>query len=417
MKSTLKKQKNAKAILTVEVEPALVESRFKEVFQQIQRKAALPGFREGKAPLEMIEKRFMEDAHEEVIKSLVPEAYHHSLTQHDVEPVSLPKVSDVKMTRGGKLTFNAEFERVPDFNVKNYKGLKIKKEAIDVKDDDVEKGILSLQESRSELSPLLEARAVKHGDFVISDLEVWQGGQYAAGRKGVPLLVEPNEGDDFFTQIVGANVSDVREVTAEYNAEEKKQGLVGRKPMFKVTVREIREKKLPELNEEFAKIYGKNSVDELKAAVRKDLASLKQNNSYENMKHELYQKLLSLASFELPEGLVERQTERLIEQTKRHYAGRGVTAEQFAKEKDALRPEAEKKAKEQVQLYFILRHIADQEKIEVGEEDMERKLQSIVSESGRPIEEVRQVFGEDLRESMTEAKTVEFLLANAKLEE
>lgn len=417
MKSTLKKNKNAKTLLTVEVEPALVESRFKEVFQQIQRKAALPGFREGKAPMEMVEKRFAEEAYEEVLKSLVPEAYHQSLSQHDVEPVSLPKISDIKMERGNKLTFVAEFERVPDFSVKNYKGLKIKKQSIEVTDDDIEKGVMSLLESRAELQPLVEARAVRQGDFVISDIEVWQNGQYAAGRKGVPLLVEPNEGDDFYDKVIGAQIEDVREITTEFNPEEKKQGLVGRKPAFKVWIRGIREKKLPELNDDFAKIYGKESVDALKQAVRKDLASLKQNNSYDSMKNELYERLLGLANFELPEQLVERQTDRLIEQTRRHYTGKGVTPEQFEKEKEALRPEAAKKAKEQVRLYFILKHIADQEHIDVSEEDLERKLQSIADESQRSIEEVRQVFSEDLRESMREAKTVEFLLANAKLEE
>lgn len=404
MKSSIKKLKDCRVRLTVEVEPTLVESRFQEVFRDIQKVARIPGFREGKAPQDLIEKKYSKEAHEEVLKSLIPEAYHRSVAEQKLSPVTLPSIQDVQMERGKPLKFAAEFDQEPDFNLKNYKNLKIKKALLDVTAEEIEKGLKSLIDSRAEMMPV-EARPVQSGDFIVADVEMWQDEKYIPSRKNILLSVQPSEGDDFYQKILGASPEESREVTV--------QG----KPMYKVWIRGIKEKKLPEVNDDFTKTFGKETVSDLKEAISKDLARQKQSESYNAMKAQAFNQLLNLVSFSLPDDLVLRQKERLIEQAKRQYIQMGMPQSKLEESLDKIRAEAENKAKEQVKLYFILRRIAEEEKIEVDEIELEQKLTAIVQESGRPIEEVRRVFEEDVRESMMEAKTVEFILANAKLED
>lgn len=391
--------------LSVEVDAAEIENRFKEVLRGMQGQATLAGFRQGKAPIDLVEKKYAREVEEEVIKSLVPENYHRAIQKHGVFPVSLPSISEVKMERGRSLRFEAEFETEPEFSLKNYKGVKIKKVPADVHPADLEKGMTSLLESKAEITPIVEPRAVQKGDFIVSDIEVWQNDQYVPGRKGVLLAAEPNDTDDFYDKVLGAQVDEVREVSG--------QG----KPLFKIWVRQIQEKKLPVLGEAFAKNFGKETVDDLREALRKDLARYKTSESQRLMKDELYARLLDSMKFEVPEGLVAKQRDRLLEQAQQEYRRMGLPESRFESDKAKLADDTLGKARNQVRLYFILKKVADTEKIEVDEIELERRLSAIAEESKRPMEEVRQVFEEDLRESMREKQTVDFLLANAKLEE
>lgn len=325
MKSNLKKLKDCKVLLEVEVEPELVESRFQSVLKEFQKSAALPGFREGKAPLDLVEKKFMKEAEEEVLKSLVPEAYHSSVATHKVAPVTLPSISEIKLQRGKKLTFQAEFEKAPEVGLKNYKGLKIKKVSIEVKTDEAENALQLLLKSRGEPAP--------------------------------------------------------------------------------------------ELDDAFAQSFGKSSVQELKEAVQKDLANYKNQESMAQMREELFEKLLAMNSFSVPEGLVEKQKQHLLDQLHNQALRSGMPDSQWESEKGRFEEETKVKAKRQVELYFILQKISEREGIEADEMEVERRIQRLVAESKRTSEEVRHIFEEDIRDSLRESKTVEFLLANAKLEE
>lgn len=417
MKSSLKKIKDCKVRLHVEVEPKLIEERFQHVLRDFQKAAHLPGFREGKAPGDLVEKRYAKEIQEEVLKSLVPEAYHQSVVTQKASPVSLPVISEIQWERGKKLTFAAEFDQEPEFSLRNYKGIKIKKIPAEVHAADVEKGLSSLLDAKSELVPILEPRSIQRGDFIVSDIDVWQGGQYAPGRKGVLLYAEPSQTDDFYDKVLGAQVDEVREVSIDPSEEEKKQGVVGRKPLYKVWIRGIKEKRQPALDDAFAKVFGKETIEELREAVRKDIASYKHAESFDKMREELFAKLLALTSFVIPQSLIDKQKERLLEQAHRRFERSGGAHAAWDAEKDKISAEADAKARDQVKLYFILQKVADAEGIGVDEMALQKKLEALAEESKRPLEEVRPVFEDDVRESMREAKTVDFLLANAKLEE
>ncbi len=417
MKTALKKIKDCKVRLNVEVEPELVEGRFQEVFRAIQRSARLPGFRDGKAPLDMIEKKFEREAHEEVLKSLIPDAYHQSVAKEKVTPVTLPAISEIKMERGKTLTFAAEFERSPEFNLKNYKGIRLRKVPVDVTEDDMQKAVSSLKDAKAEMKPIDAERPVQKGDFIVADVDVFKNGAYAPGRKGVLLFVESNEADDFFDKIVGVTLNEVREVRALPTEDEKKQGILAGKELYKIWVRAIHEKKLPEFDAAFAKAFGKETPKELSEAIRKDIFSYKESEAREKTKEELFEKLLGLVSFELPAGLVEKQRESMVERAKRHSEKAGMSPEAAGDFTKKIETESAEKAKNQVKLYFILQKVAELEGIDVDEVELEKKLAALAAESERSIDEARRVFEDDLREGMAEKATIDFLLANAKFED
>lgn len=415
MKASLKKIKDCRVRLVVEVEPELIEAKYQVVLKDIQKVAHLPGFRPGKAPLEMVERKYSKEAEEETLKALIPEAYHQSVRTQQIQPVTLPAISDIDFQRGKKLSFAAEFEQAPELKLKNYKGIKLKRESNDVSDEDMKKGVQSLLESRAELIPIVESRAVQKGDFVVSDIELWQDGKYAPGKEGVLLFVEPSEHDDFYDKILGAKEGEFREVSHKPTDEEKAKGDVLR-PHYKVWIRSIKEKKLPEMSDDFAKSFGKDSVALLEDAIRKDVAQHKHSQSVEKMRKELFEKLLEQNQFVVPEELLAKQKERLMEQTRRQYAQMGIPESKFNQELERIQKEVDKRAEEQVRLYFILGQIAEAENIDVDEIELHSKLEALAQESKRPIEEVRRMFEDDLRESMTESKTVDFLIANAKFD-
>ncbi len=404
MKSNVKRLKDCKVQMSVEVEAERAEDRYQEVLKGFQRAARLPGFREGKAPVDMIEQRFQSEAREELLKSLIPEAYHQSVQIQKVSPVSLPKISDIKYERGKKLQFNAEFDEAPKLSLKNYKGVGLKKETAEVKPDELEKAVQSLLESRATFEPLSEARPVQQGDFITADVELWKETAYVQGRKGVLLVVEKNAEDDFFEKIVGANADETREIVR------------GGKPYTRLTVRGLRKKNVPVLDAEFAKSLGQESPEALREALRKELAQHKQSDAHEKMKQELFQKLLKANAFPIPDSLIERQRERLMEQAHRHFTQRGLGEEDWKAELSSLEEEMTQKAKEQVKLYFILQEVSEKEKVEIDEIELNQRLTMLSQQSGRPLEEVRKVFEDDVRDNLREKKTVDFLLANAKFE-
>lgn len=315
MKASLKKIKDCRVKLFVEVEPELVEGRYQEVLKSFQAAARIPGFREGRAPADLVEKKYFKEAQEELLKSLIPEAYHRTLATQKVAAVTLPSISEIQFERGKKLTFTAEFEQQPEFSLKNYKGIKLKREVPAVLEEDVEKAVQTLLE-------------------------------YKTAATKLPAV----------------------------------------------------------LDDEFAKSFGKENVAQLREAVRKDVASHRQSESFEKMKTELFQKLLLMTSVTLPEGLVKKQKEILMAQAQR--------VRRTLEDAEGL-----ERARDQVKLYFILQKIADMEKIEVDEIELEKRLQALVEQSGRSIEEVRHSFEEELRTSLLEKKTIDFLIANAKFEE
>jgi trigger factor len=409
VKHQLKKLKDCKRLLSVEVDGRRIEARFGEVLEEFRKRARLKGYREGKAPLDLVETTYREEVNEEVTRTLVSEAYHACLREANLAPVTAPVIRDLKLERGKRLAFSVEFEVRPDFSLRNVRGLKAVRPPRDVSDAEVERTLASLRESRAELVPVSLVRPAMEGDAVRCDIEIYKEGAWAPADRDVVLPLERDRlQPDFLEQILGAQPDEVREIQQDLSPEEKAQGLVGRKPYLRVTVKELKAKQLPELDDAFASSFGKENLEALRRDVREELLRIREAQGREAMREQIFAELLRLHDFEPPEGLVGRRVKQILEEL-------GPSTNGAARpEREA---EARERAKRDIRLYFILERIAEKEKFTADPAVVEERVKRLAAETRHSEDEVREHFGADIAESLRQARTVEFLIENASVTE
>lgn len=406
MKSNLKKLKDCRFALAVEVDSKEVDAKYREVFLEISRKARIPGFRAGKAPMDLVEKNFLDTAKEEVVKSLVSRAYADGLQKHQARAVSYPQVKEVRAERGKNLTFVAEFDTEPDLKLKKYSGLKIRRPSDSATDADIHKALDGFRESRAAFAPLKEPRPVMATDCVRLKVAHSGSAEDAAAAPTETEVVVPKdlESQGPLAALIGAGVGDEREIKG------------GDGKTYATTVLEIKAKELPAMDEAFAQSFGQPSLEKLREEVSKDLQRYYRHQSREVMKNQVVEKLLAENSFAVPESLVERQKKAILE---RSLADAGANEAALSKmppeELKKLEATARQKAEEQVRLYFILERIAEESKIEVDDSELERRIQEIAAATRRDPEEIRHGLTDDVRHQLRQDKAMDSVLASASL--
>ena len=409
MKTNLKKIKDCRYALSVEVDEKEVEACFHETFLEIGRKAKLPGFRPGKAPQPLIESTYQDTAKEEVAKTLVSRTYAEGLQKHQAKAISYPKVRDMVIERGKKMTFVAEFDVFPQIKLKKYRGMRLKRPSTQVKQEEVDRTLKSFQESRGKLVSLPSPRPVAEGDTVHCEVEVLRDGKSIQEKREMALPVKKVEGaESFLDKLIGANAGETKDI-------EGKENLV-----YRIQIKEIKVQELPPLDDAFAKSLGKSSLEELKEEIRKDLARYRQHQSQEKMKERLFDQLIKENSFALPDSLVERQKKHLMEEASKSGDMSGASPTHGG-DGDAERKTADhatsERAERQVRLFFILEKIADEAKVEADEADFERRIQEVAASTQQSPDEIRQKHSDDIRNELRQNKTVDHLLAAAQVTE
>ena len=415
MKSKIKKLNGTGREILVEMPKEAVDNAIEAVLQEIRKTANIPGFRKGNAPIDMIRKDYMDDAVDEVKKKLIPEAYQAALDKHEVRPVSYPEISDVAINAEGLLVFKAIVDSHPDVSVKKYRGLKVKSEKVNVDAKEVDETLKSLVNMNAEFIDIDEE--IKKGDFAICDVCTFIEDKEIA-KKRENMWVEADKeasllgmGEELVGLKKGAS-KDI-EVTLPENYPDKKYA--GQKALFKVEVKETKEKKLPELNDELAKKMGKESMTEVRDEIKGQLLERKEQNNKAEMKNQIMEQLLSKSSFDLPEAMVERQLKVLMDKAESDLASKGIEKEALDAHKDKLKEQLMKEAENKVKLYFILDKIADEEKVDVTEEEINAWLQAMAANYNQPFENVKKYYEEHdllggLIEQLREDKTLDLLV-------
>jgi trigger factor len=401
LKSNLKKLKDCRHEISIEIDSQRVEVAFQEVFADIARKAKMPGFRPGKAPVALIQSTFSDTAKEEVAKMLVSESYADALKKHEVRAVGYPSVRNLVLDRGQKMTFVAEFESAPQVKLRKYKGLKITKSAEEVKPEDIEKVLQQFRETRAVLKPLETPRPAAIGDGIICDVEVMEGGKSAQKKPGVTLILEPRkEGQFSLEALAGAAAGEVREIPFEENT------------VYRITVNEVRARELPAVDDAFATSFGKTSLEDLKDEIRGDLARYRQSEAREKMQEEAYGKLLDENKFTVPDSMVARQEEKIWKDS---FGGPPpADAEVDPKMKEA-REKVRERAERQVRLFYIMEAIAEEAKVEVDDAEIERRVNEIASQHQREPQEVRERYSDEIRHELRQSKSIDRVLAEAQI--
>ncbi|MBP9732852.1 MAG: trigger factor [Candidatus Omnitrophica bacterium] len=401
MKTNLKKIKDCRHELSIELDPQSVETAFQEVFTEIARKAKMPGFRPGKAPVSLIQTTFADTAKEEVAKKLVAEAYSGALEKHEVRAISYPSVRDLVLERGKKMTFVAEFESAPEVKLRKYKGLKIKKVQDAISDEDIDKVLQQFRDTRAVVKPLDAPRAAAVGDAVICDVEVVESGKMVQSKSGTTLVIAPaKEGQFSLEVLIGASVGDVREIPFEAET------------TYRIKIQEVRARELPVLDDAFAQSFGKKDLNDLKEEVRRDLQGYRRHEAREKMQEEAYGKLLDENKFTVPESMVVRQEAKLWQDS----TGSAPPADaandpKFKEAKEKIRERAER----QVRLFYILEAIAEDAKVEVDDAEVERRIQEVAGQHQRDPQEVRERYADEIRHELRQGKSIDQVLAAAQM--
>lgn len=425
VKVTVEEPSSVKRKVSIEVPAEDVDRCFRDTFKEYRRQAVIPGFRKGKAPMNVIESRFRDDVTEEVSRRIVPDSYKKSLDESGLKPISEPNVSDLGAVEEGKpLTYTAEFEILPEFEVKDYLGLDIESPEFDVKDEEVDSILEEMRGGQATVSKIAEARGLRTGDVAMIDFEGITDGQPIPGgsAKDFPLTV----GSDTFLPgfedaLIGAAPGEEREFFLALPDDFQEASLAGKEAKFKVSLKEIRERVLPELDDDFAKDVGDyENLEALKARLRTNIHHTKELTSQNEMKEKLITKLVEDNPFEVPPSMILNRQAQMIASVERNLVMRGVPKEDIEKGREKMFGEASGPAELKVRASLILEAIAEKESIAVSSEELNSEIKKIAEQNRIDPGEARRRMVqngalENLKEVMLEDKTVAYLLEKASV--
>lgn len=423
MKIAVKELAPCKRLLEIEVPIEAVKKGFDEFYAELSKTAKVPGFRPGKTPRNILEGRYQKEAKGEVLRKIIPASYREAMRKHSLTPVEVPEVSEVKFEKEGALSFKATVDIRPEIRLGDYTGLKVTRKRVEVAPAEVAKVLEELKEANAHYA-VVEARPVKKGDYIIVDLEGFVGTSSIDKRKDLWLVIEEGSYLPGLTEaLIDLEQGQEREVKLTLPEDFKRRELAKREAIFKVRVKEIKEKVLPPLDDELAASLGEfKGLDELKEAVRKDLVARKQAEGRLDLENQILDQLIKRFPFEAPDSLVTRQTERLLREAKVRGLYQGLKKEDIDSQEPALRKKLSPNALRQVKVAFILEEIAGREKIKVSDEEIDQKISDIAKSSKQAPDEVRKYLKDkemldNLRSELRTQKTLNFLVEKANIKE
>ncbi len=414
------------AKLTIEVAPEELEKAIEGAYQKNKSKISVPGFRKGKVPRQMIERMYGKEVfYEDAVNALIPEAYEKAVDECEEEIVSSPKIEVTQVEAGKPFIFTAEVALKPEVKLGKYKGVKVEKADTEVTDEEVDKEIDKERESNARNIDVTD-RAVKDGDIVTLDFEGFVDGTAFEGGKGENYPLTIGSGTfipGFEEQLVGAEIGKETEVNVTFPEDYQAEDLKGKAAVFKCTVKEIKEKELPALDDEFASEVSEfDTLAEYKADVKGRLEERKAKAAREAKEAAVIEEIIKDSDMEIPEAMIETQQRQMIDEFAQRIQMQGLTLEQYFQFTGAsydqmieqVKPQAEKR----IQSRLVLEAVAAAEKIEATEEDYEEELKSMAEAYQMEVDKVKELLPEksvqQIKEDIAVKKAAEFVVDNAK---
>ena len=411
--------------LVIETTAEEFEKGLNEAYNKNKNKITIPGFRKGKAPRKMIEKLYgAEIFYEDAANAIIPEAYAQAAEESKLEIVSQPKIEVVELEQGKPFVFSAAVAVKPEVELGQYKGVEVTKVETEVTDEDVANELKKIQEQNSRTISVAE-RAVKDGDMTVIDFEGFVDGEAFEGGKGenYPLTIGSHSFiDNFEDQIIGMNIGDEKEINVTFPEEYHAEELKGKPATFKVKVNEIKEKQLPELDDDFAQdVSDFDTMDAYKESLVKQIADRKANEAKVKKEDEAMEKIIEAAKMEIPEAMVDTQVNRMAEDFARRLQQQGLSIEQYfqytgmtaQKVLEDMKPEALTRIKSRL----VLEAIVKAENIEISEDEVNVELQKMADMYKMELDKVKELMGENeekqIKEDLAVQKAVDLIVDTA----
>jgi len=412
-------------VLTVEVSAEKVNEGLTAAFNKVVKTVNVPGFRKGKMPRQMFEKRFgVESLYQDALDILLPEAYGNAIDEAGIEPIDRPEIDIEQMEKGKELIFKATVQVKPEVTLGEYKGLEVEEFDTTVTDEDVAKELETLQNRQAELVVKEEGTA-ELGDTVVIDFEGFVDGEAFEGGKAENHSLELGSGSfipGFEEQLVGLATGESKDVEVSFPEEYHAAELAGKPAVFKVTVHEIKGKELPALDDEFAKDVDEEveTLDALKEKIRTRLEDSKKHEAEHNLRDSLVEKAAENAQVEIPEVMVTNEVNRMLQEFEQRLQMQGMNLElyfQFSgQDENALREQMKEEALNRVRVSLTLEAIAKAENIEVTDEDVNAELEKMAGMYNMTVDNIKAALGgvDGIKGDLQKQKAVEFLIENKK---
>ncbi len=425
MSVKFEKLEGNQGVLTVEVDAAKVNEGLDAAFKKVVTKVNVPGFRKGKMPRAMFEKRFgVESLYQDAIDILLPEAYANAVEESGIDPVDRPEIDVEQIEKGKSFIFKATVTVKPEVKLGEYKGLEVEKVETEVTDEDVANELKTLQERQAELVVKEDGKA-ENGDTVVMDFEGFVDGEAFEGGKAENYSLELGSGQfipGFEEQLVGLAAGEEKDVEVSFPEEYHATELAGKPAVFKVKLHEVKGKELPELDDEFAKDVDEEveTLDALKEKIKNRLVDSKKHEAEHHVRDTVVDKAAANAEIDLPAVMIDTEVDRMMQEFEQRLQTQGMNLElyfQFSgQDENALREQMKEEGEKRVRVSLTLEAIAAAENLEVSEEDVDAELNKMAEMYNMTVENIKAALGnvDGIKGDLKVRKAVEFLVENSK---
>ncbi|WP_026690568.1 trigger factor [Alteribacter aurantiacus] len=431
MTAKFEKLEGNSGVLTIEVDKERVNEALDEAFKKVVKKVNVPGFRKGKVPRSMFEQRFgVEALYQDALDILLPQAYGEAVQETGIDPVDRPEIDIENMEKGENLVFKATVTVKPEVKLGEYKGLEVEAESTEVTDEDVDNEIKQLQEKNADLVAI-EDGEVQEGDTVVMDFEGFVDGEAFEGGKAENYSLEIGSGQfipGFEDQLVGTKTGEEKEVNVEFPEDYHSEELAGKPAVFKVTLHDIKRKELPELDDEFAKDVDEEvaSLDELKTKLKDNLQKSREQEADLKKKDALVEQATENAEIDVPKAMVETETDRMLQEFGQRLQGQGMSLDMYYQfsgtDEEGMKAQFMDDAEKRVRMNLTLEAIAEAEKVEASDEDVEAELDKMAETYKRSKDELKQILQmqgglDTLKGDLQIRKAIDLLVEESKTKE
>lgn len=423
MKVQVEELSPIKKKLIVEVEAEQARKEWESVAKTFNQKAKLKGFRPGKIPVTVLIKFYGPQIEEDAVSRIINRTYPEALKETGVRPVDLPELDYPALDKEAPFIYRATIEQKPEIPISEYKGLELKKTEVSITEEDVEKRLSAIQMSHGELVTLSTERPLKNGDFAIIDYQSFMDGAEVPGGSAQNFDMEVGAGffsPEFEKELAGIQKGENKEFDIDFPEDYGNTALAGKKVHYLVTLKEIKERHLPELDDSFAQSLGKefSSLVEVRKKIREDLEAEENRKVDLKLKEDLVDGLISKAEFELPEALIKREIQQMMLRIEQDLSRQGLTFEKAGLEPARLMERFRTPAEKLARKKLILEKIAELESLTISPEEIDKELERIARNVNQSVTLVREIYNNnnlmpELSQQLLEEKTLNFLKEHA----
>ncbi|MFM6930079.1 MAG: trigger factor [Bdellovibrio sp.] len=426
MKSNVEKVSNLSRKINIEIPAAIVQASFSKVFNGIQKDVTIKGFRKGKAPLNTIKSMYGDRVKQDVVQDLVQKHYAQALQEHKIDPISYPEFEFADPAEDKDFSFSASFDVRPEINLKKYEGLEVEKEKIDFDSKKVDQVLENIRSSRATFETVTEDRAAKNGDTAVVDFEGFIGGAPLENGAGTDHHLELGAKqfiEGFEEGVVGMKKGETKTLSLKFPDPYHSADLAGKPVEFKVTLKEIKAKVLPELNDEFIKsLGGPEDLAALKKTIQEDLEKTEQKRVEDGFKNRLLKTLVKENPVEVPPSLLKEQKASLVEDFKRRMTEQGMAEADFKSYVEKWDGDFTNTATEMIQSSFLVDAIAKKHDLFAKKEDLDAKFAEYAQQTGIEESRIKEFYGRPdqasrLTYQITEEKVINLLNKTVKVKE